>query len=240
MYIVRYAQAGRRHWRIVVVSMILWVLLLSVVAFCDHPLYQADLRLLASIGAPTLPEGAVVADTEADRQLVESRVRAYTQTATSRAVLQAVVTKLHLGDKPDELAGNVSASTPLDTTFIDVSVLDPDPRRAVLLDDAIGAELIRIAETRVATARVTPLTISVDRPASVSTDPVPRFWLTYLGGGLLGGLSMGIGFATLSALLAARGETVRGWLARNRAATRALVAAYSKRLSTLFWGPGWL
>jgi capsular polysaccharide biosynthesis protein len=207
MLFTRYGDALRRHWHLAAVLSALGALLLGFVAWRQPPLYRADLRLLVTFGAQTdpvgSPPGAVTADTDAGRRLMASRVRGYTQKAGSRAVLRAVIVSLRLPYRPDDLAGRVLASTPLDTRFIDISVLDADPRRAVAVGDAIAAELGGIATAETSAAPSAPLMISVDRPPTVLAGPIRRPWPAYALGGLLGGFVMGVGFATLRTELAA-------------------------------------
>ena len=202
---VRYGQALRRHWPTIGVLSALGAFLLGAVAVRQPPRYEADLRLAASVRAPTAPAEAPAAD----GRLVESRVRAYTQKATSRPVLAAVGARLGLPDRPQELAGHVRALTPLGTTFIDIAVVDTDPRRAARIGEAIAAELSGLAAGE---RSATPLRITVDRPPAVPSEPLPRPWPRYALGGLLGGLALGAALALLRTELASRGQTVGGWL----------------------------
>jgi hypothetical protein len=177
-------------------------LLLGLVAWWQPSVYQSDLRLLVSFRAATDqgagPPGMVTADSDAARRLTESRVRSYTQKAASPAVTRAVVAALRLPESPDEIGAEIAASTPLDTTYIDISVRDRNRRRAVLIGNAVAAELIRLANAeKPPPAPAAPLGISIAVPPSVPDRPVPRFWPGYVAGGLAGGFAIGVGLATL-------------------------------------------
>jgi len=185
MSLAPYVRTARQHWRLVVASAALGGLLLGLVALRQPPLYQADLRLLAAL-APTAPFE--------DRTLMESRVRAYAQQATSPAVLQAVIAELRLPYPPGTLAGEIFASTPLNTIVIDISVRDTDPNRAASIDNAVAKAL---AELAAAERSAAPLAFSAEHPALVPAHPMRQFPLGYPIGGILGGALIGIGLGTL-------------------------------------------
>jgi capsular polysaccharide biosynthesis protein len=185
MSLALYARSARQHWRLAVACAALGGLLLGLVALGQPPLYQADLRLLAAL-APAAPFE--------DRTLMESRVRAYAQQATSPAVLRTVIAELHLPYPPGTLAREIFASTPLDTIVIDIAVRDTDPNRAASIDNAVAKAL---GELAAAERSVAPLAFSVEHPALVPTHPMRQFPLGYPIGGILGGALIGIGLGTL-------------------------------------------
>jgi polysaccharide biosynthesis transport protein len=185
MSLALYARSARLHWRLAVASAALGGLLLGLVALGQPPLYQADLRLLAAL-SPAAPFE--------DRTLMESRVRAYAQQATSPAVLRTVIAELHLPYPPGTLAREIFASTPLDTIVIDIAVRDTDPNRAASIDNAVAKALGELAAAERSSA---PLAFSVEHPALVPARPMGQFPLGYPIGGILGGALIGIGLGTV-------------------------------------------
>lgn len=69
----------------------------------------------------------------------QAKTRSYPQVVSSEAVLGPVIEKLHLHETASELAQRVSASAAQNSVLIDISVVDPDPRAAARIADAIGA-----------------------------------------------------------------------------------------------------
>ena len=129
----------------------------------------------------------------------QQRVKSYADLVDSPAVLDRVVSDLKLGYTADELAANVTATSPLNTVLLDIMVSDTSPERARDIADAIAAALpsfIGEIETP-AGARVSPVKISVTRPATVPAEPTsPQTGLTLVLGVVLG-LGLGVGAAVL-------------------------------------------
>lgn len=198
MFAATYGIALRRYWRLVVLASALTGLLAGLFAGIQPASYQARLRLLASFGGvATWPSGAVPGDSDAARRLSESRVRSYTQKATSTAVLHAVINDLRLSRSTADLAGDISAWTPLDTTFINISVRDSNAQRAVQIGNAIATELIHLADTEKTPPNVPVLDLTLATAPSVPDGAVRPFWPGYAIGGALAGFAAGLGLAML-------------------------------------------
>jgi capsular polysaccharide biosynthesis protein len=71
----------------------------------------------------------------------------YASLAKTRPNLQAVITKLGLGETTDELGGSVHADTSLDSTLLTISAQDPDPARAAAIANAIAEQLVTASPT---------------------------------------------------------------------------------------------
>jgi capsular exopolysaccharide synthesis family protein len=114
-------------------------------------------------------------------------------------VLQPVIRRLSLGTTAAELAGRVTATNPLATVLIDVTVSDASPTRAAAIANAISSQfpaLVNVLEDpRHQTS--SPVKVSVTRAAVPPRAPVsPRRTLN-LALGLLAGLGLGAGAAVL-------------------------------------------
>jgi polysaccharide biosynthesis transport protein len=200
-----YRAALRGNWRLLAALSVLTALVAGLLAWAQQPAYRAQLQLLVSFrGAAAGPPGAVPGDSDTARRLSESRVRSYTQKATSAAVLRAVIRNLRLSRPADDLAAEIDAWTPLDTTYIDISVRDDNAERAVRIGNAVAAELIRLAdEEKPPPPPVPVLSIAVAAPPSVQDGPTRPFWPGYAAGGAVAGFAVGLGLAVL-------------WIARRR------------------------
>jgi len=67
----------------------------------------------------------------------------YAELATTRSVLQNVVTTLGLQASPDVLRGMVAVKLVQGTQILDITVVDTDPVRAAAIANAVGDELAR-------------------------------------------------------------------------------------------------
>jgi polysaccharide biosynthesis transport protein len=66
----------------------------------------------------------------------------YATVATTRPILEKVIAELGLGQAPDELAKNVRADAPVDSTLLTIAAQDADPARAAALANALAEQLI--------------------------------------------------------------------------------------------------
>ena len=71
----------------------------------------------------------------------------YARVATTRPVLEAVISKLQLGVTPDDLLGRVRAAVPQDSTLLTITAQDADPARAAAIANELAAQLIAASPT---------------------------------------------------------------------------------------------
>jgi succinoglycan biosynthesis transport protein ExoP len=132
-------------------------------------------------------------------ELVLQRVKSYVVLASSRRVSQDVVEKLGLPLTPDALSERISASTPLDTAIIDISVWDESPQRAAVIVNAVAKDFTDVSGelTRNAQLGQSMVALQVVQPAVPPASPSsPGLGLT-LAFGLLAGLIIGVGGALI-------------------------------------------
>jgi capsular polysaccharide biosynthesis protein len=203
MPVAQLVNAVRGHWRLVVVMAVAGAAIFGSLALVQRPEYRAEMRILVAFGS-IVPAGTSSVDVAArlgvDRRLVESRVRTYAQQLSSPIVTDPIVTNLQLPYSPDELGGQIRALSPLNSTFIDVVVVDRDPVRVLAICDAIAAVLADIArrEDRSASIVAAPDILVVDR-ATVARETNRIWWGLHLVGGMVGGFAIGVGLASLLA-----------------------------------------
>ena len=156
------------------------------------PIYKSSAVIFVSTGDSGTVGGAYTGSL-----FSQARVKSYSQIIKSPAVLGKVVDELGLAESPDALAGAVTASAPLDTVLLNVSVTDPDPVRARDITNSVSIQFTRtVAELERGNNETAALVkASVVTPAQVSSVPVsPRPKLN-LALGLLVGLAIGVGGA---------------------------------------------
>jgi succinoglycan biosynthesis transport protein ExoP len=217
-------RAVRGYWPGVLVFALLGAALVGTVAREQPEDYRSHLRLLVFFGpisAPRDPSASVVAARlHVAPRLVELHARRYAQMVDDPTVLRGAIAKLRLPYSPGELAGRVSALTPLNTTYVEVNVTDADPRRAVRIGDAVASQLATIVDRDRISGALGPLAprLFMDRRPVVTAGPVGRPWQPYAVAGLVGGFLLGTGLAALRLQLAGRGEGLGRWMLRHVAA----------------------
>jgi capsular exopolysaccharide synthesis family protein len=141
----------------------------------------------------------------------QARVKSYANLAGTPIVLGPVIARLQLPVTGDELNSQVTAESPLGTTLIQISVREADATAAATISNAIASSLTSAVE-QIETPSgqsVSPVKLSLVRPAAVPVAPVsPRLELN-LALGLLIGLAIGLGVAVLRRLLDTRIRTDR-------------------------------
>jgi capsular exopolysaccharide synthesis family protein len=83
-----------------------------------------------------------------DQLLVSQRLSStYAAVATTRPILDAVIAKLSLGMRPEDLMKRVRAVAQLDSTLVSISAQDDSPERAAAIANALAEELIAVSPT---------------------------------------------------------------------------------------------
>jgi capsular exopolysaccharide synthesis family protein len=134
-------------------------------------------------------------------------VTSYVDVVNSAIVLDDVIKELHLDMTPVELAKSVSASSPLNTVLLDISVTNSDPVLAAKIANSVGTNFSRIVvnqlEKPVGEA-VSPVKIETIQPALVPAKPASPNVPLNIALGLLVGLAVGVGIAVLRNVLDTR------------------------------------
>ncbi|MBB2901365.1 non-specific protein-tyrosine kinase [Kineococcus radiotolerans] len=198
MDLVDYLRALRKHWILVVLSVLLGGGAGAGAYSASAPVYRADSLLFVSMydtgNAALLMQGSMFA---------QQRVQSYTGVLTSPKVLQPVIDELDLDTTPRALSDHVGSSAPLGTVLIEVTVDESSPQRAADIANSVSKHFGRaVSELEQATpASASPVRINVLRPAVVREDPIAPNLLRTLALGLLAGVVLGTGLAVLREVL---------------------------------------
>ena len=185
----------RRAWWLLALAAVLGAGAAMVVNATSAVTYEAQVQQFVSIADSSDNQSNILSGS----QFTLQRVKSYTQVATSAQVLDPVIQQLKLPTTTDELAGRVTATNPLDTVLIEISVQDTAPRRAADVANAVAKQLSRVVQDIESpqSGAPAPVKLTTTQPASVPTVPVaPRKSLN-LALGLLVGLALGAGGALL-------------------------------------------
>jgi capsular exopolysaccharide synthesis family protein len=193
--IAQYVRLLRGQWIAVLLLTVLGTLGAAVFTLLSTPVYEAEAQLFVS----TSGQSASLGELSQGNTFTQQRVKSYTDLLTSPRVLQPVVTALDLDTSAEDLGDTITATSPLDTVLIDITVRDASPTKAADIANAVAVQFPKFVselETRPGQT-VSPVKVTVTRSAVPPATPVaPRTTLN-LALGLLVGLGLGVGTAVL-------------------------------------------
>ena len=183
---------AQRRWLTIVVFFLLGLAGAGALTYTQTPQYQSVARIFISVDA-----SGSSADAAQAGLFGSQRVQSYSQLATSREVMQRVISRLNLNLTPPQLASKISSSVSTETVIIVLTVSDPDPGIA---------QQIAKAESEVMTGFISdietsPIKATVVDPASYSGSQVSPKPVLNLALGALIGILIGAGVAVLRELL---------------------------------------
>ncbi|MDQ1289142.1 MAG: tyrosine-protein kinase [Actinomycetota bacterium] len=195
MTIAQYLRLLKEQWVPVLVLTVLGTLGAGSYSLLAAPTYQASTQLFVSISAPSDSIGELSQGGTFSQQ----RVKSYTDLLTSPSVLEPIITELALPTDARTLAKRLTATNPIDTVLIDVTVEDTSPTRAADIANSIASRFPGFVEKLETPPGqpTSPVKVSTTRSAVPPSDPIaPRTTLN-LALGLLVGLGLGVGAAVL-------------------------------------------
>jgi succinoglycan biosynthesis transport protein ExoP len=197
-----YMRLVRKRWRIISACVLLGLLGAAALTALSPKSYSAQAQVFVSAQATADDLTSALQGSGYTQQ----RVKSYADIVDTPLVTDPVVKQLNLGISSEELARKISASNPLDTLLLNISVTDNDPEQAAKMANAVAAQfstVVRQLETPDTSTQApgTPpqalVKATVVKPANVPTVPVSPRPKINLALGLLVGLALGIGLAVL-------------------------------------------
>jgi capsular exopolysaccharide synthesis family protein len=190
-----YVRVLRKRWRLI--AMCTLIALGAAAAFVGTatPKYEAKTQLFVAAndtsgGLSNLAQGG---------QFTQQRVQSYADIVNSPEVTNAIAARLQLGISGKAIAKEITATAPLNTVLVNVSVRDNIPARAQAIANAVSDEFATFAsalETTPGTA-TSPVKVTVVKHADLPASPVsPRKKLDLTLAFLLG-IAVGVGAAVL-------------------------------------------
>jgi capsular exopolysaccharide synthesis family protein len=195
-----YVRLLRRRWRLVALSVLLGLAAATAVTLASPKEYTATAQLFVSASdAGTGQQGASISTAYTGGLFTQQRVKSYVSVITSIRTATLVKDDLGVVNTPMNLAAKFTATAPLDTVLINVSVKDTNPAMAQRLANSIGKVFPGLVDTieKPNAGGVSPVKVSVVQPAQLPgapTSPKPKLNLAL---GLLVGLGVGVGGAVL-------------------------------------------
>ena len=130
-----------QYWRLIVqnrivigASTLVGLVIAAAITFTTTPLYESQAQIFVSTPASTLDISALATGSSFSQQ----RVKSYAQIINSPKTLEPVIQRLDLKMDATTLSSMVTASAPLDTVLISLTVTDTDPQRAAKIANAVA------------------------------------------------------------------------------------------------------
>lgn len=187
-----------RNLPLVLVSLLLGVGVSAGITYSMTPIYQAKVQLFVSTPSSALDVSALVQGSSFSQQ----RVKSYAQIVNGPETLRPVISELDLDYSYEKLAKAVTATAPLDTVLISVTVSDPDPYLAARIANAIGRQFAVTANSLEisGSANSSAIKVSMVKSASLPKSPSsPKTSLNLLLGLILG-FGLGVGLSILRSI----------------------------------------
>lgn len=193
-----YLRILRRNWVLIAAVTLAGLLISGASAVLTKPTYSADTELFVV----TQSSGSVQ-ELQQGNTFTQARVQSYVKIVDSPVVLQPVIDSLGLPQNTEQLAGQVTASTDLDTVLINISASDHSPVQASAIAQAVASSLIQAVDTleRPHAGGSSPVYLSVIKPATAPSLPSAPNTKVILLLGFLVGLAGGVATAILRTTL---------------------------------------
>ncbi|UNK70122.1 polysaccharide biosynthesis tyrosine autokinase [Microbacterium sp. H1-D42] len=203
-----YVRILHKNWILILILLLLGLAGGAGYAALQAPKYVASTQLYVSVRTEGAATGDLVQGTTFARQMVTS----YVDVVNTALVLEPVIEELGLDVSVNGLAPSVSASAPLNTVLIDISVTNGDPEQAAKIANAVATSFTNVVqgtlEQPAAEGAASPVLVTVTEPAVAPTSATsPNVRMLIVLGGLLG-LALGIGIAMLRTVLDTRIHTL--------------------------------
>ncbi|TDC37571.1 polysaccharide biosynthesis tyrosine autokinase [Micromonospora sp. KC213] len=196
----------RRHWWIVLITLMVAVGSAALVTIRTPPRYTASVTFFV-----TTPSQGVT-DAYQGGLFLQQRVKSYADLLRSDRLAQSVVADTPLGLTADDLQRRIETSTETGTVLLRATVTDTDQSRALTVTETLAkkfVELVHKVETP-PEGRPAPIKIEVIGGPRVSSAPVTPQPTRNITVGVLLGLLLGVGLAVLRGLVDVRMRDAAG------------------------------
>lgn len=197
-----YLRILRKSWVLILVFVVLGTFFATAYSLVKEPVYRATSKVFVS----TQSTGTIGELAQGNAFSVQ-RVKTYSDLAVTPAVLTPVIEDLGIDFTVAELSPEITASAPLDTSIIDISVQNTDPALAADIANATAANLAKAVEkleTASDSSSASPVKLTPVQTATVPTIPVSPNIPLNIALGVLIGLALGVGIAVLRQTLDTR------------------------------------
>jgi capsular polysaccharide biosynthesis protein len=196
-----YIRVLRKSWVLILLATLLGIAVSAGYSLLQTPVYSSSTRVFVSTQS-----GETTSELVQGNSFTQARVKTYSSLVTTPIVLLPVIASLDLDLTAEELAKHVTATAPLDTTLISISVTDKDPVLAADIANAASQSLTAVVEEIESTPGrpTSPVKLTRVQDATVAATPVSPNVPLNLALGALVGLALGVGAGVLREVLDTR------------------------------------
>jgi capsular exopolysaccharide synthesis family protein len=201
-----YIRVLRKGWILILALTLVGVAAAAGYSIIKTPEYQATSKVFVSTQG-----GDTVQDLQSGNTFTQQRVQTYSDLVSTPVVLLPVAAALRLNLTSEQLAKMVTASSPLNTTLIEITVTSTNAKQAADIANATGQSLTSVVEdletpTQQSTdgtdagganAGTSPVKLTRVQEATVPQTPSSPNVPLNIALGLLVGLALGVGVAVL-------------------------------------------
>lgn len=141
MELVEYLGTLRRRWLFITALALLGASIGFFMALNSPKMYKASSSVFVST-----QRGSTTTELVQGSTFTQNLIQSYAKLAKMPSVLSPVITKLDLQTTPAQLSDAVSASSPLNTVLIEITVTDQSPTQAALIANAVSSSLATTAQ----------------------------------------------------------------------------------------------
>ncbi|RZT87896.1 capsular exopolysaccharide synthesis family protein [Pseudonocardia sediminis] len=186
----------RDSWKLIVGVTLAGVLVAGVVTLLTPATYSAAVTFYIS----TQSTSSSSTDAYQGSLLSQERVKSYTALLSGYRLANEVDSDLQLGEDPNDIAEDISASVSPDTVLLTAEVLDRSPQRAEQIAGAVGRtfpRLVATLEQPADRALPPPVTAQLVQGPLLAEKPVSPRPVLFLVLGLIAGLLAGVTVAVV-------------------------------------------
>ena len=204
-----YVRILRKNWILILVTTLVGGSVAAGVSSTITPRYSATAELYVSVrqGSEDGLSG-LIDGTNFARQAVAS----YVSIVNSATVLEPVVDELNLDMSARQLASMVTASSPLNTVLLEVTVTGTDPAEIATIANAVSRNFIDFVENTLEkpdSDSLSTVNIELVQPAMTATAPINQNTRQNVIVGVLLGLAIGLALSLVRALIDTRVHSTR-------------------------------
>jgi succinoglycan biosynthesis transport protein ExoP len=193
-----------KRWILIATSALLGLAVGAGATLLSTPLYQSSTLVYVQVQS-----AGSVGELAQGSTFLQNQVKSFAEAVRTPRVLDSAITSLGLDETARELAGSITASAPIDTVNIQITVTRDSPTEAADIANAVTASFRQVVGeiTTSSGATASQVSVSVLSDASVQPFPISPNTGLNLALGLLLGIAVGLGVAILREVLDTR---VRG------------------------------
>jgi succinoglycan biosynthesis transport protein ExoP len=197
-----YLRILRKRWVVIVALALSGVAVAAGYTIVVTPIYQASSLVYVQVQS-----SGTVGELAQGSTFIQNQVKSFAEVVNTPRVLDSAITSLGLEQSSAQLAGSVSASAPLDTVNIEISVTSDSPEAAADIANAVTDSFRQVVGDITASTGTNPtsqVSVSVLRDATVPSAPISPNAPINIGLGLVLGLILGLTIALLRDILDTR------------------------------------